>query len=520
MRHKQRKLFALKWQRKNKTEITKKMEKLLDSLLTQEELKNAVHGKILEQAQNSKDFSFTSVVTDSRQVKPKSLFIPLIGEFQDGHKYIPQAIERGASVVFVTKSIYDTDVQKYTSLAFENPQVTFIVVENNLYALQFAARSYVEKFPSLIKIAITGSSGKTTTKEIMASILRQKYKLVATEGNLNSETGLPLSVFKIKKEHEVALFEMGMNRENEIGEIANVFKPTNAIITNIGNAHIGILKSRENIANEKKKIFNYIGKNGIAVIHNKDDFADFLAQDIDGKIVYFGFDIPEEISGVKFIQDLGINGTRFSVDGFEATLKIPGSYNYLNALSCIAMAKALGIPSKQIVDGINILKAPQGRSCVKSVITKQNSSGSQKKITLFDDCYNANPDSMESAIKMCSALKISGRKIFILGDMAELGEKSKDAHTQIGIEACHANPNLLILIGQQMKNAVNVAQSNGYNNFNYYSDLSDENLSKISSLLLEYLEDEDFIFVKASHSMQLEKILTEIIQRNVEEKEE
>ena len=149
------------------------MEQMEKSLLTIQELKEAVHGKIVGLAENLKNFCFTSVVTDSRQVKPLSLFVPLIGEFQDGHKYIPQAIEKGASVIFVTKSVYEADNQKYMAIASDNQNVTLVVVDNNLYALQDAARVYVTKFPSLVKVAITGSSGKTTTKEIMASIIRQ-----------------------------------------------------------------------------------------------------------------------------------------------------------------------------------------------------------------------------------------------------------------------------------------------------------------------------------------------------------
>ena len=493
------------------------MEQMQESLLTIKELKNAVHGKIVGLAENIKNFSFTSVAIDSRQVVPGALFVPLIGEFQDGHKYIPQAIEKGASVIFVTKSIYEEDARKYMSLASENPKVTFVVVNNNLHALQDAARVYVTKFPHLVKIAITGSSGKTTTKEIMANILRQKYNLIATVGNFNSETGLPLSVFNIRKEHEAALFEMGMNRENEIGEIAKVFKPANAIITNIGTAHIGILGSRDNIAAEKKKIFKYIKRDGFAVIHIKDDYARFLAKGVEGKVVYFGADIPEAESGVKFIEDLGVNGTKFSIDGIECILKIPGSYNYLNALSVIAMAKALGISAEQIAQGINTLKAPEGRSSVKVAVTKKDSKGSQKKSTVLEDCYNANPESMESALEMCAGLQVKGRKIFILGDMFELGTESVNAHTRVGAAAVVAKPDLLIFAGRDMENAANAAKLGGCHNLEYYSDLEEDNLKKLTSGLLNYLKDDDFIFVKASHGMHLEKILEEVIE-NIEEK--
>ena len=169
-----------------------------NSLLTFDELLESVYGKYIGFAGGgAKVFGFTSVATDSRNVKPGSLFVPLIGENQDGHRFIPAALAAGATVVFVTDSVYQSNTKYFMDLASENLNITFIAVENNLAALQNAARAYVQKFPNLIKIGITGSSGKTTTKEILASILREKYNVIATKGNFNSETGLPLSVFTI-----------------------------------------------------------------------------------------------------------------------------------------------------------------------------------------------------------------------------------------------------------------------------------------------------------------------------------
>ncbi|WP_318679899.1 UDP-N-acetylmuramoyl-tripeptide--D-alanyl-D-alanine ligase [Treponema sp.] len=475
------------------------------TLMTKEELTGAVHGTLVGLAENLKNFSFTSVVTDSRNVVRGSLFVPLVGEFQDGHKYIPQAIEKGATVVFISENVYEENCKYYMKLLSEHDRVTFIVVKNNLYALQDAARAYVNKFDKLIKVAVTGSSGKTTTKEIMAAILRQRYNLIATEGNFNSETGLPLSVFKIRKEHECGLFEMGMNRENEIGEIARVFKPNYAIITNIGTAHIGILKSRENIAKEKKKIFSYIKKQGVAVIPKDDDFAKFLAEGVAGQIVYFGKNIPEKESGVRFIENLGLEGTKFAVDGIETVLKIPGEYNYLNALSCIALARKLGLSAKEIAEGIASLKAPEGRSKIENVKTLNG-----KNITLLKDCYNANPDSMSSAIEMCAGLKVKGRKIFILGDMFELGKDSADAHSKVGADVIVAKPDFVFFAGRDMEFAAKAAMIGGLNRQKYYENLEGDKLSELTSYLLDYLKDDDFIFVKGSHGMHLEKIIEKI----------
>ena len=200
-------------------------------------------------------FSFSSVVTDSRNVVAGSLFVPLIGEKQDGHTYIEAALTKGATAVFIAQAAYAKDPAHYDALMAAYPSVAFIRVRDTLRALQDAAAAYAERFPSLVKIGVTGSSGKTTTKDMLVSTLSKKYRVVATQGNLNSETGLPLSVFTVTKEHEVGIFELGMNRKGEIAELAAVLKPDIAVITNIGTAHIGMLGSKDAIAQEKKQIF-------------------------------------------------------------------------------------------------------------------------------------------------------------------------------------------------------------------------------------------------------------------------
>ena len=260
----------------------------VESLLSIDELLAGVRSSFLVGGNNKKDvFGFSSVVTDSRNVAEGSLFVPLVGQSQDGHKYVESAVEKGASVIFINKTEYDRNKSKYDLISEKNKNLCLVAVPDTLRALQEAAAAYVEKFPSLIKVGITGSSGKTTTKEMVVSVLKQKYNVVYTQGNFNSETGLPLSVFNIRSEHSVGVFEMGMNRVDEIGEIAAVLKPKYALVTNVGTAHIGILGSQENIAAEKRKIFNYIPEDGVAFIPAEDDFKEFLGQNVKGKITYY-----------------------------------------------------------------------------------------------------------------------------------------------------------------------------------------------------------------------------------------
>ena len=477
----------------------------IESLLKLSETLEAVGGVLLNSDFEEENFCFTSVQTDSRFVRENSLFVPLIGENQDGHSYVKQALENGASVVFVSKKTSKTLLDSIKREAAENKKVSFILVENTLRALQNAAEAYVRKFPRLIRCAVTGSSGKTTTKEITASILRQKFSVIATKGNFNSETGLPLSVFNIRESHELGLFEMGMNRVNEIGEIAQVFKPNYAIITNIGTAHIGILGSRQNIANEKKKIFKYIDSFGAAFIPENDDFASFLEKGVKGKVIKYGINADEK---VKLIADEGLSGTVFSVDGLEMRLSLPGKYNFLNALGAIALAKELGCTAGQIKAGIESLKPLGGRSTLK-----------KGRFTVLEDCYNANPDSMEKALALCADTKIGGKKIYVLGDMLELGEESEKEHAKTGEKAIFSDADMLIFFGFEMKaafeKAVEIAQKK--------SSLANDKISSVRIIYIGNKDEEaigdaakeinafagegDLILLKGSRGMGLERIM-------------
>lgn len=467
------------------------------SLLTLNELLEAVRGSVVGNFDSSL-FSFKSVVTDSRNVVPYSLFVPLIGEFQDGHKYIPQALEKGASVVFVARCAFEKASEELKKLAENNPKTAFILVENTLYALQKTAERYVEKFPDLIRVSVTGSSGKTTTKEIIASVLSEKYNVVCNKGNLNSETGLPLSCFEIRSENQVALLEMGMNREGEIGELAEIFKPQFCVITNIGTAHIGKLGSRQKIAEEKKKIFNFLKEDGIAVIPESDDFSDFLAEGVKGKIVFYGKNVKN--NGIEFLSDDGIDGTSFKLDGETVHLAIPGSYNYLNALAAVEIGRALGLSSRQIKNGIEKVKPLNGRSRIL-----------KGKYKILEDCYNANPDSMEKALEFAGSIKFSGKKIFVLGSMLELGQESCEAHKKAGLEAVKGGADMIVFVGKDMLSGFECAKNCGQRAENlrleYFEHSDEDSIRKIAEIIKNFAVEGDFILLKASHGIALERLV-------------
>lgn len=478
---------------------------MTESLLTTEELLCAVKGVEIS---SPKNVFFSSVATDSRNVSSGSLFVPLVGEKQNGHNYIPQAMEKGASVVFVAAEEFSKKSEFYEKLAGENPLVAFIKVKNTLYALQDAALAYVEKFPGLVKISITGSCGKTTTKELMASVCIRHFgekHCVYTKGNFNSETGLPLSVFNIRKEHQIAVFEMGMNRENEIGEISAVLKSKYGIITNIGTAHIGILGSRENIAKEKRKSLDYIPADGAAFVPASDDFADYCTQNVKGEVVKFGLEKENlEKLGICDVEDCGILGTKFVLQEQKVQLHLGGQYNFINALGVIACAIKLGIPCNEIKEGIEAVKGLSGRLEIKKLILKNG-----VPLLLIQDCYNANLDSMSASIDFCAGIKGQNgmKKYFVLGDMKELGAESEKAHREIGkklnkIADCH-----VFFVGPEMKFAFEEFTDKARAEFYKANDA--EGFEKIAQTIIEKASKNDVLLLKGSHSMELEK-LTEL----------
>ncbi|MBQ5472578.1 MAG: UDP-N-acetylmuramoyl-tripeptide--D-alanyl-D-alanine ligase [Treponema sp.] len=481
-----------------------------ESLLSLDELLKAVGGVFIGFDKNRENFCFTSVVTDSRNVKPLSLFVPLVGQNQDGHIYVEKAIESGATVIFINKNEYESNSDKYMQLASNNLSVSFISVFNTMTALQNAAAAYVAKFPKLIKVGITGSSGKTTTKEMVVSVLKQKYNVVYTQGNFNSETGLPLSVFNIRPEHEVGVFEMGMNRKNEIGEISAVLKAKYALVTNIGTAHIGILGSRKNIALEKRKIFKYIPQDGIAFIPDADDFKLFLGENVLGSITYYGESVPSEQSGAVFVKDLGLDGTIFTLDGVEIHLKNAGMYNYRNALGACAIGKALNVTPTQIKAGLENMDSVSGRMEIKSITLKNG-----QEVSLIKDCYNANPDSMSSVLDFCKTIQNVQNKYLVLGDMLELGEKSEEEHKRVVKKACEVPGAILILVGKEMSCGYKECTASGFNNVLYFSEHDDESIKKIASQLLNKTTKGDLILIKASRGIALERIISLIQEEEV-----
>lgn len=472
-----------------------------ESLLAVGELLGAVGGNLFS---GNLDAIFLSVATDSRNVTKDSLFVPLVGETQNGHSFIPQAVEKGASIVFVNKNEIEENPDLYASYAAKNPNVCYISVKNTLHALQNAAACYVKTFPSLIKIGITGSCGKTTTKEILLSILKQKYSVIANEGNLNSETGLPLSVFKIRKEHQVGIFEMGMNRKGEIAELSGVLFPNFAIITNIGTAHIGILGTTDAIAEEKKNIFLHFNKNCMGFIPADDKYADYLSKNVEGVIVRCGINCVDKNDHKLFtdVETCGLKGTSFTFKGERMILPLPGKHNFTNAINAIMLASYMGLTGSEIKLGLELLQPMFGRSQVVQI----------NDVMFFLDCYNANPDSMQKALELCDETQLNekypnAKKIYVLGDMLELGEESISAHQKIGRRANDSTAKQIVCVGKEMKSAFDLIEKS---KATYISDISDESINSLSDSLFKKIVSGDIVLLKGSRGIRLERIFEQI----------
>lgn len=468
-----------------------------DMLLTFDEICQATSGKIV--CNKAGVQGVYSVVLDSRNVSDGALFVPLRGTIQDGHKYCEAALQKGAVCFFVDiKFLAETNAEvaneTFVKNLCEKYKATCIVVKNNLYALQDCAACYLKKFPKLLRIAVTGSSGKTTTKEILASIIGEERKTIFTKGNLNSETGLPLSVFTIRKDDEVAVFEFGMNRENEIAELAKIFQPSIAVITNIGLAHVGMLGSQEKIALEKKKIFSRFDNTCTGFIPQS-EFVEILKQDVPGEIKVIDC---EKIISEKFLKlkDLGEKGFEFIYDGEKVEFHLVGKHNLINALMAISVAEFLKIKTSNIKKGLEKVKAIYGRAEIK-----------EGRVKYLFDVYNANPQSMLASIEFFENLKVGGKKIAVLGSMMELGDYEFDAHKKIIDRVLNSNIDLIFLYGD---NFVSVFENlkTLKTNENKFLCFKTNEATLLEAKLKEIIVDGDFVLLKGSRGLKLEQFVS------------
>ncbi len=437
----------------------------------------------------------SSVVTDSRASVEGSLFVALPGERTDGHEFLGEAARSGAAAVLVSNE--QVARRREELLALHAAHGTGVVaVADTLAGLQDLARFHMRGLPSVTRIGVTGSNGKTTTKEIIGLILSRSAATAKNEGNLNSEIGLPLSCFAVEQKHRYAVFEMGMNHRGEMGVLADVARPDLALVTNIGMAHVGILGSQDEIAKEKKKIFAHFDGRQVGLLPEDERYRAFLAEGVKGRIVLFG---PKSTPGYGGSESLGLGGTLIHWEGFRVRFPLFGPHNLANALGAISVARELGVPNAEIRDGLEAVTPLFGRS---QIVTGP--------VTVIVDCYNANPDSMASALSFVEALPWKGKKIAVLGGMRELGDSSTAAHSALGWRLrATSSLDAVFLFGDEMEHAWKAMAGSPAEARGRWT----VDLTSLDAQLSRLVAPGDLVLLKGSRGLELERLLPRLTRR-------
>ena len=456
--------------------------------LTLRQLLEAVNGTLLGEFDNL-DTTFVDVCTDSRSVTEGCLFLPLQGERFDGHGFINGALEGGAVGCLTAR-----DRDSYL------PGKFYVKVRNTQRALRDLACYYKSLFP-IPCIAVTGSVGKTTTKDMVAAVLSNKYKVLKTEGNFNNDIGLPLTVLRLDHTHEICVLEMGMDHAGEIDYLSGIVNPDVAIITNIGDAHIENLGSREAIFNAKCEVFAHLKKDGMAVLCGDDEMLITLREKLEQKVVFVGgnegldylaYDLQSEDNHLKCM-------VRTPNCHFEANIPALGSHMIYPTLMAVAVAERFGMTHDQIVQGIRGFLPTKMR---------MNLIRCPGDIVILNDAYNANPQSMRAAAAVLGDAH-DRRRVAVVGDMKELGPNSQLFHQAVGGYFAEAGVDRLIAIGDLARFMADGAREAGLDNAAYYP-----TMEEAQDALRRELRPGVTILVKASRSMQFERIV-DFLQENI-----
>jgi UDP-N-acetylmuramoyl-tripeptide--D-alanyl-D-alanine ligase len=448
------------------------------------EIAEKINGKIL---QGLPSLSFTRFNIDSRLTEPGEMFIALIAN-RNGHDFVPEAIKRGALGAIVSQKI-----------SIPNTGVGLIEVNDTLLALQELARKVLSEHRVKV-IGITGSIGKTSTKEFAASLLAPKFIVLKSEGNFNNQLGLPLSLLRLNEHHQVAVLEMAMSAPGEISELARIAPPDIAVITNIHPVHLEFFKSLDGIALAKKEILTGAKENGIAVLNGDDALVKKIAEDWRGDKLFFGLSSECDIHAHN-IQKIGFNGMSFELKYGQEQEKTHFPFFYeshlYNLLAAAGVAFALAVPFEDVLEQIKQLKPFARRGTLVHL---------KNDIILIDDSYNSNPAALESVLEGLAGLP-SRRKVAILGDMLELGENEVDYHVQAGRQVARFGWDFLVTVGSLSQHMIEGALSSGMNK---EQTLSFEDSVRAAEAIWPLLEEGDFVLVKGSRKIETEKIVEKI----------
>lgn len=457
------------------------------------ELIKVTSGRLI---QGDQDRLINRVSIDSRNLTPGDLFFAIIGSRFDGHNFIGEALNKGAVGAVICKNIGNL-LQKEEL----NKDKIIIQVKDTLSALQDWSKYYKNKFKTF-NICITGSNGKTTTKEIIAHLLSQKFSLLKTSGNYNNEIGIPLTLLQLNELHQILVVEMGTRGLGEIKILTNLVHPDLAVITNIGEAHIGLLGSRDNIFKAKSELLQSLSKDGIAIINRDDSYFLKTLEIVKSKKVYtFGIENKSDIMASN-IRLAGDQGMKFTLEvqndkSNEIYFPLLGKHNIYNGLAASATAFALGVEMDLIEKGLSSFQPLEMHMYLKNFYDD---------IKILNDSYNASPLSVKKALETLVEVSQGNRNIAILGDMLELGEKTNFYHQEIGREVAKLSINTLITVGKGGKIIAKSSKDEGMSENKIFSFEKSEK-KKLAKELLNLTRPGDFVLLKGSREMKMEEIL-------------
>lgn len=456
------------------------------------------NGEIIYGEENEILENFTQ---DTREVKDGYTYIGIKGEHHDGNLLYEDALKNGAKVCILQKSSVEGKI-KVEEIKEKYVGRNIILVENTIKTLQELAK-YRRTLYDIPVIGITGSVGKTSTKDIIASVMTKRYNTLKTLGNYNNQIGLPLTVLRLK-DHEAMVIEMGMNQKGEISNLSQIAKPTVAVITNVGTAHIGNLGSRENILSAKLEILDGLQENGTLVINNDNDLLHKWNEENSNtnfKVLTFGMENKSDIMPYDIV--LTENGSTYKIDidgkTYEVNVSVGGNHFVLNSLCAIAIGRLMEIEMQDILDGIANFELTKRRMQVE-----KNKEG----ITIINDCYNANYDSMKAAIEYLGKIS-ANKKIAVLGDMLELGEFSKGLHEKVGEEVAKNNIDILITVGNLAKDIAKMAIEKGMNEKDVYNCVNND---EAIQLIKQKANKGDAVLLKASNGLHFQEIFNAIYE--------
>lgn len=423
----------------------------------------------------------TTVCTDSRALKAGDLFVALRGDKFDGHTFVAEASKRGAAGAIVEE--FPAELP---------PGFAVVLVKDTLKALQSLGAEYRRSLDIQV-IGLTGSNGKTSTKDLTASVLAENFQVTKTEGNLNNHIGVPLTLLRARSSDQVGVFEMGMNHAGEIAPLAAMAAPEVGIITNIGMAHIEFLGSREAIAQEKGMLAEALPPSGTLILNSEDEYSESIAKRTKADVVLAGIG-----KGEVFATDLhsSATGTKFTIhaDGrtAEAELSVVGRHMVSNAMLAVAAGRVFGLSLEECAAGLTKLRLTKGRLEQKMV----------RGIQVIDDTYNANPDSMAAALRTLASIPAAGRRIAVLGRMGELGAEAERGHRLVGEVAAQTHVDSVIGVGEEAQWITDAAWRGGVEKV-----VRVESTEEATKVLRDLAKAGDLVLIKGSRSARMERIV-------------